>query len=340
MQASLKPLPATDIKHGPRGGVHGKSIQDQEIVSQSQFGNTTRPGVQTSGQGLLGPAPVVAQGQMNMARIPVGQSNISMRQGLLNLPGESKIGSQAPVQGMGIHLGEPNSSSAVGLLGPRPLVPQVVEKYGPARGPVTASVTSEELEVARRFGEASGVKDMAVLLQAVRLVKQIEPQVLNSLGNLKNVIMQLQMGKITLQDASRILPAPVIEMIANGTMGPQLIQLLTGGLGQMGQQGGILGEKPVGLFDLNVIPTKRMRECSPIRRPKHRDPPRRPGALAAALSSQKQRDRSPLRRETRSDKDKRSSRERNKDQPRERKSEQSKQDTSKKDAAKDTKNKH
>ena len=88
------------------------------------------------------------------------------------------------------------------------------------------SYSKEEIEVARQLGEASGISDMTVLIQGVKLVKQLGEAGLQNTSQVDAVFKAYTAGILTKEEVSKKLPPVFTDLLKTGDLGFELLQAL------------------------------------------------------------------------------------------------------------------
>ena len=88
------------------------------------------------------------------------------------------------------------------------------------------SYSKEEIEVARQLGEASGISDMTVLIQGVKLVKRLGEAGLQNASQVEAVFKAYTAGILTKEEVSKKLPSVFTDLLKTGDLGFELLQAL------------------------------------------------------------------------------------------------------------------
>ena len=95
----------------------------------------------------------------------------------------------------------------------------------------TFTVSKEEIEIAQQLGQASGISDMTVLLQGVKLVKDLGPGGLQNISQVEATVKAFNAGVLSFDELSRKLPPAFSDLLESGDQGMELLQSMIGNVG-------------------------------------------------------------------------------------------------------------
>ena len=90
-------------------------------------------------------------------------------------------------------------------------------------------VENEDLAIAEQISESTGITDMSVLLQVVRAVKHLDPEVMASLADMHTLMDNVKSGdSLSLEELYKILPPEICHLMDQGTITPEILKMFGG----------------------------------------------------------------------------------------------------------------